>query len=135
MNRLVLLASLVVALAGCNQGHDELAVADLAAASDSGVADLSAPDMSGPTCGHIVVCIITCGVTDFQCDQTCVAGAQPAAIQQAGALTLCAAQNCLQGLVGDGGTSSMFAILQCLEQKCAMQVNGCEGLPFSGGGM
>jgi hypothetical protein len=133
VNRAVLLASLVVALAGCNQGHDELSVADLSVAADLGGADLSAPDLKGPTCGQMAVCILACGVTDFQCDQGCVAGAMPAAIQEAGALTLCAAQNCLSGLLGgDGGMGGTFAVLQCLKDKCPMQVDACEGLPFSG---
>jgi hypothetical protein len=123
------------ALAGCSEGHDDLSgTPDLAMAADAGeTPDLSDFDLLGPSCGKIVICIFTCGVTDLTCDQTCVAGAQPAAIQQAGALTLCAAQNCLGGLGGDGGVNpnNMLAIIACLEQMCPKQINACQDLPFA----
>src|SRR6185503_13228801 len=98
-----IICALALSAAACNEGHDEMAMPDLAAKSDlSAPLDLAAPDLAGPSCGAIVLCIFQCGVTNIQCDQTCVAGAQPKAIQEAGALALCAAQNCLSTDAGSG---------------------------------
>ena len=40
-------------------------------------------------------------------------------------LFACAAQSCLAGDMGAGG---MFQILQCLQDKCPMQLDACHGL-------
>lgn len=126
--------ALALALGACNEGNSEMMMPDLAVHADLSVPrDLAMPDLAGPTCGSIVLCIFKCGVTDLQCDQTCVAGAQPKAIQEAGALALCAAQNCLGGDAGAGlgsGPAGMLGILNCLEQSCGNEVNSCDGLPF-----
>lgn len=137
MKRIALFAGLIaLAMSGlaCNEGPEELAPPDLAAASDLAIAhDLAMPDLLGPSCGKIVLCILQCGVTNISCDQACVAGAQTAAIQQAGALALCAAQNCLQS---DGGVSfgsnpsDLLGIINCLQQSCPNEVNSCSDLPF-----
>ncbi|HEY7957229.1 MAG: hypothetical protein ACHQ17_00460 [Polyangia bacterium] len=139
MKKIALAFGLVVLASGlaCNEGHEELAPPDLAAQSDLAPArDLSMPDLLGPSCGKIILCILQCGVTNVQCDQTCVAGAQPAAIEQAGALALCAAQNCLQsdgGLsLGGGNPSDLLGIISCLQQSCPNEVNSCSDLPFVG---
>jgi hypothetical protein len=106
---------------------------DLAVVEDQGGADdLSMPDLKGPSCGQIVLCLFKCGFTNLTCDQMCTAGAQPTAIQESTALGLCTAQNCLSTLTGsaDAGAAGMLAVIGCIEKACPMQVNSCEDLPF-----
>lgn len=133
------LVLLSLALGGCNEGHPELLNpnADLAARGD--LPDPSDMPQSGdlkmgPSCGQIVLCVVQCGVTNLACSQTCFQGAQPSALQQSGALVLCAATNCLAGGGGDGGAGGggMLAIFACLSSKCSDEVGKCEGLPFGG---
>lgn len=130
MKRLCLLAALCAL--GCSEEGPGMHAPDMTAQADlSTVRDLSMPDLSTPSCGQIILCVFQCGVTNITCDQGCVTNAQPQAIQEAGALVLCAAQNCL---LTDGGVnpSDMLSLLSCIEQQCPNEVNGCEGLPFAG---
>jgi hypothetical protein len=140
--------ALALAAAGCNEGN-EIATGDfdLGAQSADGAApdgaaktDLAAHDMQAKSCGQIVSCVIQCGLTNLTCDPMCIQGADPTAIQQAGALTLCAVQNCLLtggdggagglgglgGLGGGGGGTA--GIFQCLLDNCGTEVSGCSGL-------
>jgi hypothetical protein len=126
---------LVAALAlfgwvACSEGHD---VADMAATSDLMTPlDLATPDLAGPACGAIMLCVLVqCQVQNLMCDQTCFQGAQPKALQEAAALAICAAANCLLG-GGAGGSDGGLGLVQCIESKCAKETDGCEGLPFAG---
>ena len=128
----------MLGLFACSEGHDQfLHAPDLGPSTDAAEAqlDLTPVDLMGPDCGQIMICVLQqCALTNLTCDQACVAGAQPAALQQSGALILCAATNCLAGLAGgDGGAGigGMLAIISCIETKCPMQTNACEGLPFA----
>lgn len=127
-----LVAAALLVVAACHQGNG-LGLPDLQAPPDlAPPADLSpAPDLLPPkTCGEIVGCAIMCGTSNLTCLGGCFNGASPQAIQEAGALVLCAGQNCLgDGGVGGGG---MFGIFQCLSDKCPMQLSGCEGLGIGG---
>jgi hypothetical protein len=133
-------AAIVAALllgGACNQGGELANPIDFGAGADDLMSvappDLAGTaDLAGPTCGHIVQCVIQCGLTDLTCDQTCFQGAQPEALQQAGALVLCAAQNCLQAQP-DGG-SGMLGMIQCLLQNCGTEVADCQGLLGGFGG-
>ncbi len=122
----LLAAALVVA--ACHEGNG-LGGPDFAIPPDlAPPADLLPPaDLTPPlTCGQIVGCALMCGTSNLTCLGGCFNGASPQAIQQAGALVLCAGQNCL----GDGGISGggQFGIFQCLQQKCPSQLSGCQGL-------
>jgi len=137
--RLSLSLSLALLVGGCSEGTDALknGPADLAEPADLSLdeRDLSVADLKGPSCGEVVICLAQCGFTNLQCDQMCTVGAQPAAAQQAGALAVCTALNCLGSLAGQdggGGLGGMFAIIACMTSKCSMQVNACEGFPFNG---
>jgi hypothetical protein len=126
--RNLLLAALVVA--ACSEGNDELKLGDLSTGDDMMSMqpdDLGMPDMYTPQCGDIVRCLVTCGITNIACDQMCVTGADPMAIQAAGALALCAATNCLNL---DGGISggNQLAIFTCLFKQCQSQVAMCPNL-------
>jgi hypothetical protein len=127
-HRLLSTALLGLLVVSCSEGHDELKLGDMTAADDlaeSSMDDMSMPDMKTLQCGEIVRCLITCGFTDLQCDQTCVTGADPMAIQEAGQLALCAATNCLNL---DGGTGNQLAIFMCLTQQCQSEVAMCPNL-------
>ena len=86
------------------------------------VSDLS----SGPSCGTLVLCIITCGVDKVACDAQCTAGASATEAMKAGALALCAATHCVGGDAGTG----LPSILGCLLTNCQSQVAACDGLPL-----
>lgn len=134
MSRALLLALALAAL-GCNEGN-ELASSgfDLAQPGDGGgsaadgASDLGAPDLASRTCGQIVSCVVQCGVGNLTCDPMCIQGADPTAIAQAGALTLCAVQNCISFTDGGAGGGGMLGIFQCLIANCQMQVANCSGL-------
>jgi hypothetical protein len=121
---------LLVAIAGCNEGNEPALARDLAAPTDlAAPSDLTPPDdLASPTCGAIVSCVFTCGLTNFSCDQSCLTGASPTALQQAAGLTICAATNCLS--LSDGGVSGgdFGSLFQCLGMHCAMQISACQGL-------
>jgi len=126
----------VVAAGACNQGGPLADPVDFGndapAFGDGGEMDLTVGDMTQKTCGQVVSCTVQCGLTNLTCDQMCVQGASPTALQQAGTLVLCAAQSCLLGQPDGGG--GMAAIFQCLPQNCGTQVAGCDGL-LSGFGL
>jgi hypothetical protein len=127
----LLLVALLLAL-GCSEGHDELSLGDMTAVDDlSQLAadDSGMPDMFSPQCGDIVRCLVTCGLTNITCDQMCVTGASPSAIQSAGALAVCAATNCLNldGGLSTGGVNQL-GIFMCLTQKCKTEVAMCPNL-------
>jgi hypothetical protein len=127
MRALVLVAALLVA--GCHQGNG-LSAGDLSTPEDMTTPpDLQPPpDMvPPPNCGKIAFCAITCGTQNLTCLGGCFQNAPPMALQEAGTLVACAAQNCLQA---DGG---MLQLFQCLSDKCPMQLAGCEGLGLGGG--
>lgn len=100
--------------------------ADLATPPDFTVAaiDLAVP---GKTCGQIVQCTIGCGLMLGACQLQCFQGASPEGQQEATALIACAAQNCVAGMHGDGGTGNL---LLCIIQKCGTQAGNCKGLGF-----
>jgi hypothetical protein len=129
MRRRLLSAALLLLLgASCSEGHDELKMGDMTAVDDmaeSSMDDMSMPDMMVLSCGEIVRCIVTCGLTNLTCDQMCFTGADATSIQEAGALALCAATNCLNL---DGGTGNQLQIFMCLTQKCQSQVSMCPNL-------
>ena len=141
MRALGLAALVALAVVGCSrQGHDDEAP-DLAVAADLSVApDLAMPDLKGPSCGQIFLCLLQqCQLTNLMCDQMCFQGAQPQALEQVGALAICAGINCLQGALGDGGLggggiggAAFLQVIQCIESKCPNQTNACEDLPFAG---
>lgn len=138
MNKALHIALACVALAACDQGNAlSTGAVDFAQADGGGaVGDLAPPpdltpvDLAEKSCGQIVSCVVQCGLTNLACDQMCVTGASPAAIQQAGALTLCAAQNCLAGQFTDGGMGGggTAGIFECLLSNCGSQVGMCQGL-------
>jgi hypothetical protein len=138
MRAAALTIAIALAAVGCNEGN-ELATGafDFATATggDSGAiadaaADLSTGDLAARDCGQIVSCVLQCGTTNLTCLPQCVQNADPMAVQQAGALTLCAATNCLNLLGGDGGAGGggMAGIFQCLLSQCGSQVSMCQGL-------
>lgn len=127
-----LVAAALLLAAACHEGNglggpDLAPPVDLAPPSDL----LPPPDLvPPPNCGQIVGCAIMCGTSNLTCLGGCFQNAPPQAIQEAGALVLCAGQNCL----GDGGVGggNMLGIFQCLADKCPMQLSGCEGLGLGG---
>jgi hypothetical protein len=127
--RVGLLAStlLVLLAVGCQEGA--LAPADLATPDLAMSVDLSMPDLAGPSCGAIVTCIFGCGVSNLTCSQGCISGAQPAQIQAAGVLAICAATNCLSTADGGaGGLGNPLQLITCLGSKCSSEAAGCPGL-------
>lgn len=138
MNRLLAIAALFFA---CNEGHPQFLEADLASApavdmaTPADLASSTPTDLrTGPTCGELVMCVFQkCGLTDFQCSATCLQGASPETIQAAGALTVCAATNCLTMGGGGGGGGPSLELFQCIFQNCGDEVGACDGLPFGGG--
>jgi len=120
----------VAALAACSQGNG-LGEADLAPPADLQEPDLLPPvDMvPPPNCGKIVFCAFMCGTTNLQCVLGCGTSAPPAEVTAALSLFACAAQNCLAADMGAGG--GQLQILQCLQDKCPMQLDACHGLGFT----
>lgn len=111
---------LLLLTAACNQGNGlSITPADMA----------PTPDLAGRSCGEIVRCALTCGTQDPTCLVGCGQGASTESVTQAGALVVCAAQNCLSG---DGGTAGMLQIFTCLSRQCSTQLRGCEGLELGG---
>jgi hypothetical protein len=140
------LLCLALIVAACNEGHDEFLNRDLAV-----VADLSGSDMpdggadaaAGPTCGEMFTCLLMSGLGGGGGGGggglgglgMCFQGAQPEAIQQATALGLCAATNCLGGIFGGGGDGGGINPIQigiCLLGQCSTEVENCEGLNLGG---
>jgi hypothetical protein len=131
------LGCIVLLFAACNQGG-LLASAPYGGVGGGGVPSDGGPVMTtgdlaeaadlqpaGKSCGEVIMCVVQCGFTNLTCSAGCAQGASPQAIQEAGALTLCAAQNCLS--LGDGGINT-GGIFQCLIGSCQQQVAGCSGL-------
>jgi hypothetical protein len=138
LNRIGPLA-LLLALS-CNEGYDEFKYPqDLATVGDDLGAsdDMSvSPDLNGPTCGQILMCMIgQCMLTNLTCDQMCAAGAPTSQITAAGALAFCAAQHCLGGDGGAGlGGGVNLGLFLCIAQNCQMQLANCPGLSLGGPG-
>ncbi len=145
--------SFALVVAACNEGHDEFLNRDFTVVADlSGSSDMSddggTDAASGPTCGDMFKCLIANGLGGLGGGgggtgglgnlQMCFAGAQPAAIQQATQLGICAATNCLSGLIGggnpDAGGFNPIQIGLCLYGKCPDQVAACQGLNLGFGG-
>jgi hypothetical protein len=131
--RPLLVAAALLAAAGCNEGlgnaHHDAALRD-------GGEDLEPRDdlatRAGPTCGQIVMCVFQ----NFQSPGMlvgCGQGASPQELTAAGALLLCAYQNCLAGNDGGIGGGNMGQTLQCVLKSCATQLGMCDGL-FGGPG-
>ena len=117
-----------VLLLGCSaeSNHDDRLQLDAAPELDLGPSpDLSLlPDLAPKSCGTIAVCLLGCGPSIGICQVSCVSGASPEALQQAGAIAACAARNCIAA--SDGGTDVNVAIV-CLLSKCSREVANCEG--------
>jgi hypothetical protein len=114
---------------GCSSNKNSMQpVPDMAAHA---TVDMSMPlDMTQKNCGTIITCVITSGATNPTAAAGCFQGASTAGAAQAGALGLCAFQNCLSGDAGASTAGNQTALLQCLTSNCQMQLTACQGLPF-----
>ncbi len=156
MSKVVAIAFVFGLALGCDEGGPYTGALDLSTQISGDLAqapsaDLSKVDLLGPDCGTLVKCSLGClagglgglgggggtggstggtSTDPITCLTMCGGGAQPAALQEAGALVLCAAQNCLSGLTGgDAGTGGgTLGALQCVAQACPSQVAACPGL-------
>jgi hypothetical protein len=143
MSSKVLLLVPLVTLA-CSEGHPGLfGPQDLAVTQDMSVGDML-PDMpAGKTCGEVFMCLLgglgggggggTGGLGNIG---MCIQGVDPMAAQQAIALGICAATNCLGGLIPapDAGMADPTQTLICVALKCGNEVSNCKGLMFGPGG-
>jgi hypothetical protein len=151
LNRIALAFASLLLVASCNEGHDDLLQPrDLAVSTDSGMSDMiTGPSMDGPmgkTCGDVFKCLLGSGLGGGGTGGgtgglgnvgMCVMGVDPAGAQQAIALGICAATNCLAGLGGGpdaGAAIDPTKLFVCLLGKCAAQLSACDGLSLGLGG-
>lgn len=117
---LLLAAGLLWACGAGGQGSDLAAGAADMTVADQGTA------LTGPSCGQLTACILTCGASDITCDTKCTQGASATEATKAGSLALCAGLHC----VGSDAGTGLTAILGCLITSCQSQLAACDGLPL-----